>query len=312
MENLIVSVNVVLPLFLMMALGYFLKAVRLYDDHVLNKMNNLVFKVFLPILLFVDLYSTDLESVFNPTLVLFAGGSVLAAFFLSMAYVCLTEKSNKIRGALIQGIFRSNFLIFGIPIARSIYGDNAASSAAILISIVIPLFNILTVTEMEIFRGGKVKIRSILKGIATNPLILSCAAGFLFLFLRIPIPEIVYGTLTDLSRVATPLALIILGGSIKFSKTMGYFKQIVTGLLGKLVVVPAIFLPIAAAIGFRGQDMAVLISLYCSPVAVSSFVMAQQMDSDGDLAGQFVVLGAALSVVTIFLWVFLFKNLGLL
>ena len=156
---------------------------------------------------------------------------------------------------------------------------------------------------MEIFRGGKVKIRSILKGIATNPLILSCAAGFLFLFLRIPIPEIVYGTLTDLSRVATPLALIILGGSIKFSKTMGYFKQIVTGLLGKLVVVPAIFLPIAAAIGFRGQDMA---------VAVSSFVMAQQMDSDGDLAGQFVVLGAALSVVTIFLWVFLFKNLGLL
>ena len=303
MENLIVSVNVVLPLFLMMALGYFLKAVRLYDDHVLNKMNNLVFKVFLPILLFVDLYSTDLESVFNPTLVLFAGGSVLAAFFLSMAYVCLTEKSNKIR---------SNFIIFGIPIARSIYGDNAASSAAILISIVIPLFNILTVTEMEIFRGGKVKIRSILKGIATNPLILSCAAGFLFLFLRIPIPEIVYGTLTDLSRVATPLALIILGGSIKFSKTMGYFKQIVTGLLGKLVVVPAIFLPIAAAIGFRGQDMAVLISLYCSPVAVSSFVMAQQMDSDGDLAGQFVVLGAALSVVTIFLWVFLFKNLGLL
>ena len=288
-----------------MALGYFLKAVRLYDDHVLNKMNNLVFKVFLPILLFVDLYSTDLESVFNPTLVLFAGGSVLAAFFLSMAYVCLTEKSNKIRGALIQGIFRSNFIIFGIPIARSIYGDNAASSAAILISIVIPLFNILTVTEMEIFRGGKVKIRSILKGIATNPLILSCAAGFLFLFLRIPIPEIV-------SRVATPLALIILGGSIKFSKTMGYFKQIVTGLLGKLVVVPAIFLPIAAAIGFRGQDMAVLISLYCSPVAVSSFVMAQQMDSDGDLAGQFVVLGAALSVVTIFLWVFLFKNLGLL
>lgn len=201
MENLIVSVNVVLPLFLMMALGYFLKAVRLYDDHVLNKMNNLVFKVFLPILLFVDLYSTDLESVFNPTLVLFAGGSVLAAFFLSMAYVCLTEKSNKIRGALIQGIFRSNFIIFGIPIARSIYGDNAASSAAILISIVIPLFNILTVTEMEIFRGGKVKIRSILKGIATNPLILSCAAGFLFLFLRIPIPEIVYGTLTDLSRV---------------------------------------------------------------------------------------------------------------
>lgn len=95
MENLIVSVNVVLPLFLMMALGYFLKAVRLYDDHVLNKMNNLVFKVFLPILLFVDLYSTDLESVFNPTLVLFAGGSVLAAFFLSMAYVCLTEKATK-------------------------------------------------------------------------------------------------------------------------------------------------------------------------------------------------------------------------
>lgn len=312
MENLIVAVNVVLPLFLMMALGYFLKAVRLYDDHVLNKMNNLVFKVFLPILLFIDLYSTDLDSVFNPKLVVFAGCTVLAAFFLSMAFVCITEKNNKMRGALVQGIFRSNFIVFGIPIARSIYGDNAASSAAILIAIVIPLFNILTVTEMEIFRGGKVKIKSILKGIATNPLILSCAAGFLFIFFKIPIPDILYGTLTDLSHVATPLALIILGGSIKFSKTKGYLRQIISGLLGKLVVVPAIFLPIAAAMGFRGQEMAVLISLYCSPVAVSSFVMAQQMDSDGDLAGQFVVLGAALSVVTIFLWVFLFKNLGLL
>lgn len=312
MENLMVAFNVVVPLFLMMALGYFLKAVRLYDDHVLNKMNNLVFKVFLPILLFIDLYSTDLRSVFNPKLVIYAGCSVLAAFFLSLVFVCLTEKDHKIRGALVQGIFRSNFIIFGIPIARSIYGDNAAASAAILIAIVIPLFNILVVTEMEIFRGGKVKIRSILKGIATNPLILSCAAGFLFLFLKIPIPDLIYGTLSDLSHVATPLALIILGGSIQFSKTKGYLKQILSGLLGKLVVVPAIFLPIAAALGFRGQEMAVLIALYCSPVAVSSFVMAQNMDSDGELAGQFVVLGAAFSVITIFLWVFLFKSLGLL
>lgn len=117
MENLLVSVNVVLPLFLMMALGYVLKALHFYDDTLLSKMNNLVFKVFLPILLFTDLYATDLEQVFNPRLILYAALSVLAAFFLSVAFACIAEKNNRIRSALIQGIFRSNFIIFGVPIA---------------------------------------------------------------------------------------------------------------------------------------------------------------------------------------------------
>lgn len=308
MENLLVSVNVVLPLFLMMALGYVLKALHFYDDTLLSKMNNLVFKVFLPILLFTDLYATDLEQVFNPRLILYAALSVLAAFFLSVAFACIAEKNNRIRSALIQGIFRSNFIIF----ARSIYGETAAASAAILIAVIIPMFNILTVTEMEIFRGGSVKISSILKGIATNPLIIGCVIGFLFLFFKISLPTVIADTLSSLASVATPLALMILGGSIKFSKTKGYFRQIIYGLAGKLIVVPAIFLLIAVMLGFRQQELAVLVALYCSPVAVSSFVMAQQMDSDGDLAGQFVVLGAALSVVTVFLWVFLLKSLGFL
>ena len=312
MENLLVSVNVVLPLFLMMALGYVLKALHFYDDTLLSKMNNLVFKVFLPILLFTDLYATDLEQVFNPRLILYAALSVLAAFFLSVAFACIAEKNNRIRSALIQGIFRSNFIIFGVPIARSIYGETAAASAAILIAVIIPMFNILTVTEMEIFRGGSVKISSILKGIATNPLIIGCVIGFLFLFFKISLPTVIADTLSSLASVATPLALMILGGSIKFSKTKGYFRQIIYGLAGKLIVVPAIFLLIAVMLGFRQQEWAVLVALYCSPVAVSSFVMAQQMDSDGDLAGQFVVLGAALSVVTVFLWVFLLKSLGFL
>ena len=308
MENLLVSVNVVLPLFLMMALGYVLKALHFYDDTLLSKMNNLVFKVFLPILLFTDLYATDLEQVFNPRLILYAALSVLAAFFLSVAFACIAEKNNRIRSALIQGIFRSNFIIF----ARSIYGETAAASAAILIAVIIPMFNILTVTEMEIFRGGSVNISSILKGIATNPLIIGCVIGFLFLFFKISLPTVIADTLSSLASVATPLALMILGGSIKFSKTKGYFRQIIYGLAGKLIVVPAIFLLIAVMLGFRQQELAVLVALYCSPVAVSSFVMAQQMDSDGDLAGQFVVLGAALSVVTVFLWVFLLKSLGFL
>ena len=174
------------------------------------------------------------------------------------------------------------------------------------------MFNILTVTEMEIFRGGSVKISSILKGIATNPLIIGCVIGFLFLFFKISLPTVIADTLSSLASVATPLALMILGGSIKFSKTKGYFRQIIYGLAGKLIVVPAIFLLIAVMLGFRQQELAVLVALYCSPVAVSSFVMAQQMDSVGDLAGQFVVLGAALSVVTVFLWVFLLKSLGFL
>lgn len=312
MENLIVSASVVLPLFFMIALGYFVKRIRMVDDPSLQVMNNLTFRVFLPVLLFYNIYKTDVGTALNNTLMAFAAVSVTVSFFVLLLLIPRIEKANPRRGVLIQGIFRSNFIIFGLPVTESLFGPGAAGTASLLIAVIIPLFNALSVVALELFRGGKMNPKKILKGIVTNPLILASALGVLAMVTGFRFPAVLEEVVADVGGIATPLALIILGASFSFSAVKGHGKQLLLGLGGRLVLIPAIFLPIGIALGFRGPELAVLIALFASPTAVSSFTMAQQMDGDAQLAGQLVVFGSLFSILTIFLWVFSFKQLGLL
>lgn len=159
MENLILSLNVVLPLFLMIVLGYALKLLRVWDTHTINGMNTVVFKVFLPLLLFMNVYQTDIKGVFNLKLMLFAIISVLLIFIISWIFICFIEKENRKRGVLIQAIFRSNFVIFGVPIATSLCGAQSTGSAALLVAVIVPLFNVLAVVTLETFRGSRIDIK---------------------------------------------------------------------------------------------------------------------------------------------------------
>lgn len=307
---MILSFNVVVPLFLMLVLGYSLKQIRVYDEHTISGMNQLVFKVFLPLLLFINIYQTDVAGVFDLKLMLVAVLGVLGSFFMTWLIIAWIEKDNRKRGVLIQGIFRSNFVIFGIPVTTSLFGGEATGAAALLVAVIVPIFNMLSVVILEIYRGSRINVPKILKGIITNPLIIGSVTGLLCLLLHIKIPLVLEKTISDLSKVTTPLALVILGGSFTFSSMKGNVKQIAIGVLGKLVIVPVICLSFALLIGIRGVGLAILMSIFASPTAVSSFSMAKQMDGDADLAGHLVVLGSMLSVVTMFVWIFIFKQGG--
>ena len=307
---MILSFNVVVPLFLMLVLGYSLKQIRVYDEHTISGMNQLVFKVFLPLLLFINIYQTDVAGVFDLKLMLVAVLGVLGSFFMTWLIIAWIEKDNRKRGVLIQGIFRSNFEIFGIPVTTSLFGGEATGAAALLVAVIVPIFNMLSVVILEIYRGSRINVPKILKGIITNPLIIGSVTGLLCLLLHIKIPLVLEKTISDLSKVTTPLALVILGGSFTFSSMKGNVKQIAIGVLGKLVIVPVICLSFALLIGIRGVGLAISMSIFASPTAVSSFSMAKQMDGDADLAGHLVVLGSMLSVVTMFIWIFIFKQGG--
>lgn len=312
MENLILSINVVLPLFLMMSLGYLLKKLNMFDEATLKPMNSVTFKVFLPILLFYNVYKTDLNGMFNPQLMSFAGVSIILSFILLCVLVPIIEKDNKKRGVIIQGIFRSNFVIFGIPVIVSLYGEQFSGVTSLLIAVVVPLFNILSVVALEIFRGSKIDFKKIIKGVITNPLIVASAIGLVFLFIGIKLPSAIEKTVSDISKVATPLSLILLGASFKLYAYKGYIKQLIIVVAGKLVLIPGIFVPIAILFGFRGVELACLLIMLSSPTAVSSFTMAQQMDADSELASQIVVFTSGLSVLTVFLWIFILKQLTLI
>ncbi|MDP4118168.1 MAG: AEC family transporter [Bacillota bacterium] len=312
MNNFILSLNVVLPLFLIMSLGYFLKYINFFDSNTLKQLNNAVFKVFLPILIFYNVYMSDISSQFNPKLLAYGIICILITFAILMIAVPLFEKDNRKRGVLIQAMFRSNFVIFGVPVSIALYGKDAAGIAAVLIVMIIPVYNFLAVITLEIFRGGKPDFKKVTMGIITNPLIISSLIGLAILFSGIRLPSAFEKTVSDLSKIATPLAFLVLGGSINFGKAKGYTKQLISGVTVKLILSPLIFITIAVLLGFKNAELAILLSLFASPAAVSSFTMAQSMGGDDELAGQLVALGTTICIVTMFLWIFILKQLNIM
>lgn len=312
MENLILSLNVVFPLFLTMSLGYFLKYLNLFDNSTLDRMNNITFKSFLPMLLFYNIYKTDLHDTFNLKLIIFSVTCIIVLYLILYLLVPLIEKDNKKRGALLQGLFRSNFVIFGLPITESLFGSEKVGVTAILIAIIVPLFNMLSVLALETFRDGKLNFKKIFIGIIKNPLIIASCLGVLTLLLKIKIPTAIEKTISDVSKIATPLSLILLGASFKFDNIKKYLKQTTIAVIGKTILIPCIILPICIMFGYRDVELSTLMIIFAAPTAISSFTMAKQMDSDSDLAGQIVVFTSAFCVITVFMWIFILKQFYLI
>jgi hypothetical protein len=310
MENLILSLNVVTPLFLAMAIGYFIKQIKIIDDHSLAVMNGVCFRIFLPTLLFYNIYSTDLKAVLNGRLMIYSLGTLAVALGVLFVLIPLLEKENRRRGVLIQGIFRGNFVLFGIPVAQALAPPEQVGVAALIIAITVPLNNAISVVVLEVFRGGRVDAPRIARGVVTNPNIVGSALGLLLLVAGIKLPYPAEKIALDFSRVATPLALMLLGGSMSYRTVGGAIRPIVIGVLGKLVILPMVFLPLSIWMGYRDIELITLMVLYGAPAAVASYTMAQQMEADGDLAAQLVVFGSAFSVLTMFIMIFSLKQLG--
>lgn len=308
MDNLILSFNVVLPLFLCIALGYFLRRIGMYDKETLKKLNTLCFKVFLPIYLFHNIYTTDLSAAFNGRLLVFSIVSVLILFGILMVIIPRMEKENPKRGVMIQAIFRSNFALFGLPVAISLCGEANAGPTSLLVGVMVPVYNVLAVITLETFRGGRPSVKKMGKGILKNPLIIASVLGIFFQLIGIELPYAVEKTVMDLGRVATPLSLVVLGGDFVFGKIYGFAKQLIFTVVSKLVICPLVMVTAGILLGFRGEMLVPILIMAGAPTAVSSFTMAQQMEGDGDLAAAIVVFTSGLSIVSIFFWVFFLKQ----
>lgn len=311
MENLLISFNVVLPLFLFMMVGYFLKCIGMIGERLTQDLNKLSFKVFLPIYLFNTSYACDLSASFDPGHVAFAVISTLAVFGLGMVLVPKWVKENSQRGVVIQCLFRSNFALFGLPITEALCGADKMGPSSFLISFIVPMYNILAVITLESFRGGKPDLKKILKGILTNPLIIGTLLGLVMNLLKIQLIQPVNKALIDLGRVATPLNLIALGSHFAFKAIRTSLKPLLIGSLGRLIVCPVVMVTIAALLGWRGEYLSPILIMFGAPVAASSFTMAQQMEGDGQLAASFVMVTSAGAIFTFFVWIFILKQMML-
>ncbi len=339
MENLIFSLNAIAPIVALIAVGMLLKRLGV-GDAFWNVANKLVFKLFLPMLLFYNVYGiSDIASI-DWNFVLFAVVAICMVFALAMVLVPLFVKDNSRRGVIVQALFRSNYAIIGVPLATSLYGAEGAAAASLLSAFIIPLFNVLSVVALSVFGNKseeqnatkKQKLLSVAKGVATNPLILAVLCGLavlgvrallrgngsdfsLFDFSVCGVQVTLLGSVVkSLANVATPLALLVLGGRFSFAETGANAKTVAVVTALRMVVLPVVALICAYVFvpSLKGVHYAVYLSVFASPVAVASAVMAKEMGGDDKLAGQLVVWNTLVSAVTLFVFVAVMKGIGLL
>lgn len=315
MGNLLFSCNVVVPIFLLIMLGYALTRLKLWDGSFLKVANNVCFKCFLPVLLFYNVATANIFEVFNGKLILYACLCACGLCGVLFLIVPLFVKDKKKIGVMIQGTFRSNFLLFGVPLGLSIGGEKGAVLAAVLASFYVPVINMLSVISLYVFSDSKSKnLKSALLGIIKNPLIIGGVSGLIFSLIRnyigFELPEIMDTTLFNIKSIATPFAFIVLGGDLKFGNMLRNIKLSGLSVLGKIVIIPAVMITLSALLGFDQLEMAILVAVFATPNAVSSYAMAQSYEADYELAGEIITLGTLLSVVTMFIFITLSKSFG--
>jgi predicted permease len=313
--DLIFSANVVVPIFLLIILGYFLTRIKLWDEHFLKVANQVCFKCLLPVLLFYNVATANIFEVFNLKLIIYVCLCACLLCGVLFLIIPLFVKDKKRRGVMIQGTFRSNFLLFGVPLGLSIGGNEGAVLAAVVASFYVPVINMLSVISLYAFSDVENKsLKSAVIGIVKNPLIIGGVSGLVFSVIRnkigFEIPTMIDTTLFNIKSAATPIAFLILGGDLKFGNMLKNVKYSFFSVLGKVVLIPAAMLTISSLLGFNKLEMAILIAVFATPNAVSSYAMARNYEADYELAGEIITLGTMLSIITMFVFITLGKSFG--
>lgn len=326
----IFSVNAVFPLILIILLGYFLKQKAFFSKEFLKFGNKLVFRVCLPVLLFCNIAELENISHIPWKAVVYVLCIIAVLVIVGFIVAKLTPDVNQ-KGVMMQCIFRSNFALIGVPLAELIAGNEGVAAAAILSAFTIPIYNILAVLVLTGFKGEKdvSSLKGQIKGIIHNPLIIGVVSGIIVLLLKMLVASRIPSrffynlrfikiSLNYIARSATPLSLLVLGGQFEFSKIKGFRYQIIAGTVGRTILAPCIGLGIAAFLTLKGivvfepAIFAAFISLFATPVAVASAIMAEEMENDGQLAAQLVVWTSLVSVFTLFGFIFISRFLGVL
>ncbi|MDO4973688.1 MAG: AEC family transporter [Eubacteriales bacterium] len=310
--NFVACLDAVLPIFGLILLGYAAKCMGLLDRNDVRKMNKVFFRFFLPVMLFYSLYTSELSTAVQPSLIAYALGCTLLIFFVSLALVRHVEPERSRRGVIVQGLFRSNLVFIGLPVVESLMGAENLGPVVLLIATVVPLFNILAVVVLEYYGGERTRPGRLVLDILKNPLIIGSAAGFLFLVAGWKLPLPLETLARQMNQACSPVMLFLLGAFLQPEGLKNDRRAVLWVSFGRLMIVPAVTLLPAVLLGWRGVALASLLPVFASSTAVNSFTMAQQMGGDAELAGNIVVATSALCALTLFFWCFLFKTLGLI
>nr|WP_325256821.1 AEC family transporter [uncultured Oscillibacter sp.] len=312
LESFLAALRVVLPMALLMALGAGVRAAGVIDRTAMRSVDKLTFRLFMPVLLFKNIYETDLAQSFEPEEVLFAALALLAMFPVALLLPAKLERDRNKAASIGQAMMRTNYILFGIAVAESLYGEGNIGPVALLGAFVVPMTNALSVVILEVNRSGQASPQQLALAILKNPMVLATLTALGLLALPFRMPELLWSIVEGIAGVTTTISFISLGVSLDLGEVRSNRRPLVVGTLLRMALVPLVFLPLSVALGFRGAGLCGLMVLFAAPTAVASYPMAVAMGADGPLAGQLVCVTTVLSVFTMFCYTFLFRSLGFL
>jgi hypothetical protein len=313
-DNIIFTGNVVAPVFLLIALGYFVKRINVINENFVEITSKFVYSVSLPALVFINITEIDLSEAIDFNQIIYIYAATLFNFFIVWALSIPFIKDGKNLSVFVQGAFRSNFAIVGFAIVSKLFGSYALGKASLVLAFVLPLYNILAVIILTVplRKERKLNLKSTVYEIMLNPLIVAVIVGLLVSYFKIIIPSVINSTVGFLSELALPLALVGIGGSLNLQNIKKAQGLAFTSSVIKVILVPLILTLGAYYFGFRGIDFGIMFVLFASPTAIVSFIMAEAMGSNSKLAGNIVLISTVASVFTIAVGIVILKELALI
>ena len=314
MQPFIETITIVFPIFLVIGLGTLLKQLKLFDEAFLQQTNRLVYVVFLPLLLFYKIGKADFSSFFNAPLVIGSTLVIVIGFVLSWYYTGKRQYPAEIRGSFCQGAFRGNLAYIGLAICLNAYGEEGLTKAGILMGFLVPVLNLFAILALLLPHQGrdKEKTPNLIAQTILNPLIIASFLGIIWSFWSLPIPTIIDRSLNITTGLALPLALLAIGGGFSFERLKGDLKLAGAASTIKLVLLPLLALLLLVPMGVSGADLGIGILIAGTPAATATYIMAQQMKGDAELAGSIVMLSTLASAFSYTILLLLFKSTGLL
>ena len=311
MEMILLALNVVFPLFFIMAVGYLTRRTGIVDNQGVGVVNRLLYWVFLPVLLFMSVYTTDLGEVFNVPVIVYSVVGTFVVFVISFFLLPKIGTKRDQCGVIVQALVRGNEVYYGFPVVIALIGQDYLGVMSVVVAFAAIEYNILSIIALEYFKGEKVNVGALVRNVVTNPMILATVLGVFMVTISLPLPAVVLKGMDSLSQVATPFALFLLGASFTFASSKGYMKQVMWVTLFRLIFIPAVVVATTLWMGFDSYEIVILFVTFGVPTAVASYSMARELKADYELASQIVFYTSIVSILTMFIWTIVLQILGI-
>ncbi len=311
-ESFYAAVRVVLPMVLLMVIGSLLRVRGCIDRPAMKQYDRLIFILFMPVLMFKNIYDMDFSQGFAVKEMLFAGVSLLLIFAFCLTFPRLLTKDGRKYSVIGQAVLRCNYILFGVAVSEALYGEGNIGAVVMLGVMVIPAINILSAIILELPRSGYADLRKLCLAVLKNPMIIGAICAVIVKVSGIKIYAPVWSVIRNIANSTTTISFISLGVGLDIAEAFHDRRLLTWGVCLRMFAVPLIFMPLSVLADFRDQSLCAMMIVFASPTAVVSYPMAAAMGADGQLAGQLVCVTTILSVFTIFLWTFGLHMLGLM